>query len=160
LPACWSSTTSPILGDCGTGIREPLRRISYTKHARWVAKRPPQRKCILQASLSLGCDGISMNNCALLDYNPPRPWLRHVGNVQPVVGPNHPWPGLVGSAAAAIGPRRENLRGFWVAYPCTAGCPGGRRCIRGAGQVQCDAASLATCSGCAFAKLAPALHLQ
>jgi hypothetical protein len=38
-----------------------------------VAKRPPQRNCILQASLSLGCDGISMNNCALLDYNPPPP---------------------------------------------------------------------------------------
>jgi hypothetical protein len=34
FPACSSSTTSPILGDCGTGIREPLRRISYTKHAR------------------------------------------------------------------------------------------------------------------------------
>jgi len=63
FPACWFSTTSPILGGCGIGIREPLRRISCTKHARGVAKRPPQRKCILQASLSLGCDGIS---CALL----------------------------------------------------------------------------------------------
>ncbi len=63
LLSCWFSTMSPILGGCGTSIREPLRRISYTKHARWVAKRPPQRKCILQASLLLGCDGIS---CALL----------------------------------------------------------------------------------------------
>ncbi len=63
FPACWFTTTSPILGGCGTGIREPLQKISCTKHARWVVKRPPQRKCILQASLSLSCDGIS---CALL----------------------------------------------------------------------------------------------
>ncbi len=62
LLACWFTTTSPILGGCGIGIRESLRRISCTKHARWVAKRPPQRK---QTYLSLGCDGL---NCALLSF--------------------------------------------------------------------------------------------
>ncbi len=34
LPTCSFSTTSTILGECGTSIREPLRRISCTKHAR------------------------------------------------------------------------------------------------------------------------------
>jgi hypothetical protein len=245
LPACWFSTTSPILGSCGTGIREPLRRISCTKHTRWVAKRPPQRKCILKASLSLGCDGIScvllsslnryletsllngrlldsmyqkadpsasfhtyhlmslttywcykshwiasaepeakllqvvpnelldpiadqislpvisMNNCALLDYNPPLgPRLCRTGNTQPTAGLGHPWPGLAGSGTVVAGPRGENPRGFWAAYPCIAGCPGGRRCIRGTGQVQCDETSSTICSGCAFAKSAPALHLR
>jgi hypothetical protein len=105
---------------------------------------------------------VSMNNYALLDYNPPppRPQLCCTGNAQPVAGPGHLWPGLVGSGVAAAGPRGENHRGFWAAYPCTAGCPKGRRCIRGAGQVQCDAISSAACSGCAFAKSAPVFHLR
>jgi hypothetical protein len=101
-----------------------------------------------------------MNNCALLDYNPPHPQLHYAGNAQPAAGPGHPWPGLVGSGATAAGPSGENLRGFWTAYPYTVGCPKGRRCIRGAGQVQCDAANSAACSGCAFAKSALTLHLR
>ncbi len=86
--------------------------------------------------------------------------MRRAGNTQPTAGPNHPWPGLVGNGTIATSPREENLRRFWVAYPYTASCPEGRCCIRKAGQIQCDAASLASCSRCAFAKSTPTFHLR
>ncbi len=95
-----------------------------------------------------------------LIITPPSPWLHRASNAQPAARPGHPWPGLAGSGAVVAGPRGENPRGFLAAYPCTAGCPGGRCCIRKVGQVQCDAASLAACSRCAFAKSASVLHLR
>jgi len=33
---------------------------------------------------------VSMNNCALLDYNPPRPRLCCASNAQPTIGLSHP----------------------------------------------------------------------
>jgi hypothetical protein len=65
----------------------------------WIASAEPKAK-LLQVVLNELLDPIadqislpvvSMNNCALLDYNPPlRPRLCRAGNAQPAAGPGHP----------------------------------------------------------------------
>jgi hypothetical protein len=64
----------------------------------WIASVEPKAKLVqvvpnelldpITDQISLPV--VSMNKCAFLDYNPPRPQLHRAGNAQPAVGPGHP----------------------------------------------------------------------